>query len=43
MGGIDGIVLIKFDVLDGFEEIKIVVGYMLDGKEIDYFFVGCDC
>jgi adenylosuccinate synthase len=34
--GIDGIALTKLDVLDGFEELKICVGYMLDGKEIDY-------
>lgn len=35
-GGIDGIALTKLDVLDGFEEIKLCVGYMLDGEEIDY-------
>ena len=34
--GIHGIALTKLDVLDGFEEIKVCVGYMLDGKEIDY-------
>ncbi|MDB4106546.1 adenylosuccinate synthase [Alphaproteobacteria bacterium] len=34
--GIDGIALTKLDVLDGFEELKICVGYLLDGKEIDY-------
>ncbi len=34
--GIDGIALTKLDVLDGFDEIKICVGYRLDGKEIDY-------
>ena len=26
----------KLDVLDGLEEIKICVGYKLDGEEIDY-------
>ncbi len=36
-GGIDGIALTKLDVLDGFEELKICVGYQLDGREIDYF------
>jgi adenylosuccinate synthase len=36
-GGIDGIALTKLDVLDGFKEIKISIGYSLDGKEIDYF------
>jgi adenylosuccinate synthase len=35
--GIDGIALTKLDVLDGFEKIKICVGYKLDGKIIDYF------
>lgn len=34
--GINGIALTKLDVLDGFDEIKICVGYKLDGKEIDY-------
>ncbi len=36
-GGIDGIALTKLDVLDGFEELKICVGYELDGKQIDYY------
>ena len=35
-GGIDGIALTKLDVLDGFEEIKICVGYKLDGEEMSY-------
>jgi len=35
-GGVDGIALTKLDVLDGFEEIKIGVGYLLDGKRLDY-------
>ena len=34
--GIHGIALTKLDVLDGLEEIKICVGYRLDGREIDY-------
>jgi adenylosuccinate synthase len=34
--GIDGIALTKLDVLDGLDEIKICVGYRLDGREIDY-------
>jgi adenylosuccinate synthase len=37
VGGIDGIALTKLDVLDGFETIKICVGYKLNGKVIDYF------
>jgi len=34
--GIDGIALTKLDILDGFEEIKVGVGYKLDGEEVDY-------
>ena len=34
--GITGIALTKLDVLDGLDELKICVGYKLDGKEIDY-------
>lgn len=36
-GGIDGIALTKLDVLDGFDELKICVGYELDGQKIDYY------
>ena len=38
--GIDGIALTKLDILDGFEEIKVCVGYRLDGREIDYLPAG---
>jgi adenylosuccinate synthase len=34
--GIDGIALTKLDILDGFKEVKVCVGYKLDGREIDY-------
>lgn len=34
--GITGIALTKLDVLDGMKEIRICVGYKLDGREIDY-------
>jgi hypothetical protein len=34
--GIDGIALTKLDVLDGLDELKICVGYRLDGEEIDF-------
>jgi adenylosuccinate synthase len=34
--GITGIALTKLDVLDGLEEIKVCVGYELDGERIDY-------
>ena len=36
ISGINGIALTKLDVLDDLEEIKMCVGYNLDGKEIDY-------
>ena len=35
-GGVEGIALTKLDVLDGFDEIKICVGYKLGGKAIDF-------
>jgi adenylosuccinate synthase len=35
VAGIDGIALTKLDVLDGFKEIKVCVGYTLDGERID--------
>ncbi len=35
-GGVDGIALTKLDVLDGFEQIRVCVGYQLDGKTLDY-------
>jgi adenylosuccinate synthase len=35
VGGIDGIALTKLDVLDGLDEIKVSVGYRLDGECID--------
>jgi adenylosuccinate synthase len=34
--GIHGIALTKLDILDALKEIKICVGYRLDGREIDY-------
>jgi adenylosuccinate synthase len=34
--GINGLALTKLDILDGFDEIKVCVGYHLDGREIDY-------
>ena len=32
VGGVQGIVLTKLDVLDGFKELKICVGYRIDGE-----------
>lgn len=34
--GIDGLALTKLDILDGFDEIKVCVGYRLEGRIIDY-------
>jgi adenylosuccinate synthase len=38
--GIHGLALTKLDILDGFDEIKVCVGYKLDGGEIDYLPAG---
>ncbi|MBO6855173.1 MAG: adenylosuccinate synthase, partial [Marivivens sp.] len=40
--GINGICLTKLDVLDGFETLKICVGYDLDGKRLDYLPTAAD-
>ncbi len=34
--GLDGVALTKLDVLDGFEKLKLCVGYRLGGRELDY-------
>ncbi len=36
LNGCDELALMKLDVLDGFDEIKVCIAYELDGKEIDY-------
>ena len=36
VSGINGIALTKLDVLDGFEELKLCTGYILDGEPIDH-------
>lgn len=36
LSGVTGIALTKLDVLDGLKELKICVGYELDGKKVDY-------
>src|SRR4249919_2234062 len=38
--GINGLALTKLDILDGLTEIKVCVGYRLDGREIDYLPAG---
>jgi len=36
VNGVDQVALMKLDVLDGFDEVKVCVAYEIDGKEIDY-------
>ena len=40
IGGIEGIVLTKIDVLDGLETLKICTGYRLHGEIVDYLPAG---
>ncbi|MGE4013946.1 MAG: adenylosuccinate synthetase, partial [Alphaproteobacteria bacterium] len=40
IAGIKGIALTKLDVLDGMKEIKVCVGYMLNGERIDHLPAG---
>ena len=40
--GVNGISLTKLDVLDGFEKVKICIGYKLDGVLIDYLPTAAD-
>jgi adenylosuccinate synthase len=40
--GVSGIALTKMDVLDGLKQLKICVGYELDGKKIDYLPIPSD-
>jgi len=42
INGINGICLTKLDVLDGFEDLKICVGYELDGEVLDYLPTAAD-
>jgi len=37
IGGIDGIALTKLDVLDGMKELKVCVGYRVNGRKFTYF------
>ncbi|SHO81180.1 Adenylosuccinate synthetase [hydrothermal vent metagenome] len=36
LNGVDRVSLMKLDVLDGFEEVKVCVEYKIDGRVIDY-------
>ncbi|SEP60823.1 Adenylosuccinate synthetase [Faunimonas pinastri] len=40
VSGIHGIALTKLDVLDGLDEVRVCVGYELDGERIDRFPAG---
>ncbi len=40
VGGIQGVVLTKLDVLDGFKTLKICTGYTLRGEPVDYLPAG---
>jgi adenylosuccinate synthase len=40
--GVTGISLTKLDVLDGFDTLKICVGYELDGQKLDYLPIAAD-
>ena len=40
VSGVDGIALTKLDVLDGLDELKVCVGYKINGKEYDYLPAG---
>ena len=42
ISGINGIALTKLDVLDDLDEIKMCIGYELNGKKMDYFPSGND-
>ncbi len=37
LSGMDGIALTKLDVLDGLNELKVCVGYRINGQDFDYF------
>ncbi len=40
--GVTGVSLTKLDVLDGFEKLKICIGYDLDGEKLDYLPIAAD-
>jgi len=37
VNGLDELVVTKLDVLDGFDEVRVVVGYELDGRPVEGF------
>ncbi|NWG92807.1 MAG: adenylosuccinate synthase [Parvularculaceae bacterium] len=42
IAGVDGVALTKLDVLDGFDELKVCVGYDVGGARYDYLPAGLD-
>ena len=42
VNGVNGIALTKLDVLDGFETLKVCIGYELDGERLDYLPTAAD-
>ncbi|GGC98542.1 adenylosuccinate synthase [Aquisalinus flavus] len=42
LSGVHGIALTKLDVLDGFDTLKVCIGYEVDGKRVDYLPAGMD-
>jgi len=42
INGLTGLCITKLDVLDGIKELKICIGYELDGNRIDLLPVGAD-
>lgn len=42
ISGVDGIVLTKLDVLDGFETLNVCTGYEIDGTHYDHLPAGMD-
>ncbi|MDM7457513.1 MAG: adenylosuccinate synthase [Tepidimonas sp.] len=42
VNGLSGLCITKLDVLDGLPELKLCVGYHLDGREIDLLPLGAD-
>ncbi len=42
INGVSGLCITKLDVLDGLEELKLCIGYMLDGKKVDLLPMGAE-
>lgn len=42
VSGVDGVALTKLDVLDGFDELQVCVGYRIDGRTYDHLPPGVD-